>query len=299
MLILLSALLLEAPSGPSGPTGARLVALDIGQGDAFVLQSGDTAILVDAGAAVAQRFDRGRQIVVPALRASGIAHLDLVIVTHADSDHRGGIPAVLRQISVGRVWLPFGGREDPAFQDLIATAERQRVPIEARAASNHVESIGAIDLQVLWPPAFEPPSTRNAGSLVVRAEAGGRTVLFPGDLPRAEERRVLSRGVRLNADVLVVGHHGSRTSTGRRWLQAIQPELALVSAPLRSPFGVPHREVTELLADQEVPMAWTGRDGAIAVGLGQKLRVWSFATGAWRRWHQPAVVAPSTVQMAP
>ncbi len=299
LLGVMSVVLQLAPARDSGPRLPRWVALDVGQGDAFLLQTGDANILIDGAAAAEGRFDRGRQIVVPALAALGVSKLDLVIVTHADSDHRGGIPAVLRRFPVDRIWLPAGSREDPAFSKVRETAARQGTAIEERSAEPQPLRVGSASLEVLWPPTGYKAPTRNAGSLVVRVEVAGHRLLFPGDLPRAQEAELLKRPTDLRADLMAVGHHGSRTSSSGRWLTAIDPSWAVVSAPLDSPFGVPHDEVVRGLAERGIPMAWTGRDGALAAELVPPFRRWHFTRTGWALVPQPAVVPPSTGQIAP
>ena len=242
--------------------------LDVGQGDAILIQTLDRAVLVDAGAALPGRFDRGRSVVVPALAALGVRRLDLVVATHADIDHRGGLPAVLAAFPYDRLWLPYGGLTDPAFAALREVAERRAVRVEERGAAGASARWAGLEVAPLWPPRTPRPTTRNAGSLVLRISVGGRRVLLPGDLPSAQEEAVLARGNQVAADVLVLGHHGSRTSTGALFLDAVAPSLAIVSGPRFSPFGTPHREVRERLRARAIRLAWTGRDGAVAVQLG-------------------------------
>ena len=121
----LAALLAMAPPARVSPAPPRPVVLDVGQGDAALVQGSRGAVLVDGGPAH-DDFDAGARRVVPALRALGVARLDLLIATHADLDHRGGLPAVLRSVAVAELWLPWGTRGDPGFADVLEAARAGR-----------------------------------------------------------------------------------------------------------------------------------------------------------------------------
>ena len=249
--------------------------LDVGQGDAVLVQGREASVLVDGGVAVPERFDAGERVVVPALGALGVAALDLVVASHADLDHAGGLPAVLRALPVRRLWLPPGGRDDPAFAALLEVANARGVAVEERAAEDPPWRIGDLRIETLWPGRGASRRSRNDASLVLRVHVGGRIVLLPGDLELAGEQGLAA--AELRADLLKLGHHGSRTSSSRAFLRAVSPALAIVSAPRHGRFGMPHREVVERLAAERIPWRWTGRDGALLVGLGPSLCVRAFA----------------------
>jgi competence protein ComEC len=251
------------------PPAPRVVFLDVGQGDATLVQGRFASVLVDGGVALEGRFDAGERVVVPALGALGVRALDLVVASHADLDHAGGLAAVLRALPVARLWLPPGGRSDPAFAALREMAAARGVALEERAAGDPPVRLGDLDVETLWPPRGARPAGRNDGSLVLRVRAGARTVLLPGDLEQAGERALRAAEPALRADVLKLGHHGSRTSTSGAFLAAVSPALAVASAPLHGRFGMPHPEVVARLAAAGVPWRWTGRDGAVLVALGQ------------------------------
>lgn len=244
----------------------------------MLVQGREASVLVDGGVAVEGRFDAGERVVVPALGALGVAALDLVVASHADLDHAGGLPAVLRALPVARLWLPPGGRDDPAFALLLEAAHDRGVAIEERAAQDPARRFGDLRIETLWPPRGVRSASRNDASLVLRIRAAGRVVLLPGDLERAGEDGLA--GAELRADLLKLGHHGSRTSSSPAFLRAVSPALAIVSAPRHGRFGMPHREVIARLAAESIPWRWTGRDGALLVGLGPSLCVRAFAAGA-------------------
>ncbi|HKA13481.1 MAG TPA: ComEC/Rec2 family competence protein, partial [Myxococcota bacterium] len=251
----------------------RLIVLDVGQGDAALVQGRRGAVLVDAGPA-RDDFDAGARCVVPALRALGVARLDLLIATHADLDHRGGLPAVLRGLEVAELWLPWGARTDPGFASVLAAAREAGTRVREAGRGSPRRQIADLAVDPLWPPrARAGRESRNERSLVVRISTpGGARVLLPGDLGARAEAQWLAVESDPRADVLLLPHHGSRGSSSAAFLDAVAPRLAIASAPCRSRFGMPHPEVRARLADRAVPMAWTGRDGAVRVALRGPLR---------------------------
>ncbi len=249
------------------PGAPRVVALDVGSGDALVVQGKSAALLIDGGRAAPMRADHGERVVVPALSALGVRRLDLLIASHADIDHRGGLPTVVRRVPVGEIWLPAGSLHEPAWRELREAAAAYRVPLYERGAGSAPWAHGDLRVQALWPPP-DAVGSRNTRSLVVAVEtAGGGRFLSVGDLDVAGETALLRSGMPLAADLLKLGHHGSRTSSSAAFLRAVSPGLALVSAPHYGRFGFPHPEVRRRLEAQGIPWAWTGRDGALVVGL--------------------------------
>jgi competence protein ComEC len=264
--VALAALLAVAPPAPLPPAPPRLVVLDVGQGDAALVQGRSGAVLVDAGPA-RDDFDAGERRVVPALRALGVTRLDLVIATHADLDHRGGLPAVLRGVPVAELWLPFGALGDPGFADALAAARAAGTRVREAGRGSPRRTAGELVIDPIWPPQSGRGS-RNQRSLVVRVTTlGGMRVLLPGDLDASAEAQLVALQSDARADVLLLPHHGSRGSSSPVFLDAVAPRLAIASAPCRSRFGMPHPDVRARLAERAVPLAWTGRDGALLLAL--------------------------------
>ena len=272
------ALLGVAPPASFAPRPPRLVALDVGQGDAWLVQGVEGAVLVDAGFARPGGVDRGRRSVLPALGALGVTRIDLMIVSHADLDHRGGVPAVLAAVPVGELWLPPGAREDRDFDGVVEAAAHAGVPAYERSRASPPLSLGDLRVVPLWPPPVPTGLSRNDASLVVRIEAGARRVLLPGDISERAERAMLASGADLRADVLALPHHGSRTSSSAAFLAAVGARIAIASAPCWGRFEMPHERVQQRVRETEAALGWTGRDGAVFVALNaEQLRLEPFA----------------------
>jgi competence protein ComEC len=267
-----------APPSRVRPEPPRVVVFDVGLGDAILVQGREAAVLVDGGWAMPDGADLGRSTVVPGLRALGVDHLDVMVVSHADADHRGGLPSVLSAIGVGELWIPPGSRSE--LLELVEAAGRRRVPIRERGLGDPPEGRGDLVLHVLWPPPDAGrESSRNDRSLVLRIDVAGSRVLLTGDIGRDAEAALVASGSGLRAEVLKVPHHGSRHSSSPEFLAAVSAEVALVSAPCSQRGRLPTREALERLRASGASVWWTGRDGALIGALRS-----DFPTRTWWAW---------------
>ncbi|HKJ24820.1 MAG TPA: DNA internalization-related competence protein ComEC/Rec2 [Myxococcota bacterium] len=274
VLVLQAAWLAWVPPAPIVPAPPRLVALDVGQGDAIVVQGRRGVLVVDAGRRLPSGHDLGERVVAPSLAALGVERIDRLAVTHADLDHRGGAPALVERFRVGAIWLPRGSGGDPAFDALRAVAARRGVAILERGRGDPAEPVGDLRVAFLWPPPTPPRESRNDRSLVLRVVApGGAAALLPGDVGEPSERALVEAHAPLASDVLLLPHHGSRTSSSAAFLAAVAPRLAVVSAPCLGRFPMPDPAVRARLAGRGAPLRWTGRDGAVIVGLSPRLEL--------------------------
>ena len=247
--------------------GMELAFIDVGQGDAVALRTpAGRWLLIDVGERD-DGWDAGERRVLPFLRASGARRLEAMVLTHPHADHIGGAGAVLRALPVGRVvepGLPFG---TPLYRDVLRVTEERGVPWSAAQRDRSLQ-IDGVELLFLWPtPAsLDSPADANDISAVVLLRYGAFTALLTGDAPaEVEEELVARHGAALRADVLKVGHHGSRTSTSDAFLRTVQPELAVISCGVRNRYRHPAPETMERLARHGVPAARTDREGTVIV----------------------------------
>lgn len=240
------------------PTGTVFVACDVGQGDALVLPTGPGAgILVDTGRDVVG-VDR-------CLRRLRITSLPLVLLSHLDADHAGGLAGALAGRHVGQVatgTLPPADTRVPALDRLLRRAELSRfvlVPGQRR-------TVGTATLEVLAPdPQWASPSaTANDLCLLVRVTVHGLRVLLTGDLSAAAERKILAAGTDLRADVLKVPHHGS-ADTDPGFLAATDARIALISVGADNPYGHPTQQDLTWLAQDGMAIHRTDREGDLAI----------------------------------
>jgi competence protein ComEC len=268
-------------AAPALATTTRVTFLDVGQGDAALIETpGPTAErwLVDAGGQLfgapppgasrdavllARRRDPGEQAIWPFLRARRIFHLDVVVISHPHPDHMGGLPALLEHVSVGEVWIAGEETDDPAWHALLADLDRHRIPVVIPPLGEARRSSGAV-LTVLAAHA-DPAHDVNDNSLVVRVDFAGERVLFAGDLESPGEARLL--GVDLRADVVKVPHHGSRTSSSAPFVAATRPRLAIISCGEDNLFGFPSPEVVARWRSAGAVVRSTAEEGAISLPL--------------------------------
>lgn len=239
------------------PTG-RLEAwfLDVGQGDAILLQSpSGRRILVDTGPDRSVLAGLGRHL--PLLDRS----IDLLVITHADTDHSAGAADVLRRYRVGALLLPSPKGATPAYRAALAEAAARRVPVLFPDPGLDLRFDDGLTLDIVWPtPAGRRLDTNNAG-IALRAMTHDRSVLLTGDMEKPAETALLKTGAPLGADVLKVAHHGSATSTATGMLLAVSPRKAVISAGRRNAYGHPSPAVLGRLRAAGVAVHVTGWEG--------------------------------------
>jgi competence protein ComEC len=250
-----------------GKSALELHFLDVGQGDAIAIRTpANRWVLIDAGPRD-DRYDAGARRVLPFLRAHGVRRLEAMVLTHPHADHIGGAAAVLRAMPVGRLIEPGLGVGSPIYLETLRAAEEREVPY-ALARSGRRITIDGVVLQVLWPEGelLDGVDDANEISAVLQVRYGSFTALLTGDATEAVERALVTEhGDGLRAQLLKAGHHGSRTSTSSLVLDAVQPELVVISAGRRNFYGHPAPEVMERLARRGIPVARTDQEGTVSV----------------------------------
>jgi competence protein ComEC len=262
LLALLSAVgaVLEVGRTPhAGPGDEEVLFLDVGQGDATLARLGEEVWLVDAGPGP-PGSDAGRRVVLPALRALGVSRLDVLVLSHADRDHIGGAHRVVERLEVGEIWIGAPTLDDAAFREIRRLAAERRIPLRLVSAGEGT-GVHGWRVEVLWPPRGAVPLRRNDGSLVLRLQHDEACVLLPSDAPVRVERKLLG-GVGA-CSVLKLGHHGSATSSGARWLGALAPNVAIASASASGAGRFPAPAVRERLRRTHVTLYETARWGAV------------------------------------
>ena len=277
------------PFSPAWSAGKlELSILDVGQGDSlFIVTPHGKTMLIDGGGAFGgfggqsnHGVDPGEEAVSPYLWSRGFQRIDVVALTHAHQDHLGGLAAVLENFRVGQLWI---GQEvhSQALAKVEKLARDRQIPIEHEVRASGF-ALDDVQGKFLWPQQSSPaPSdaAKNDDSLVLRLRYADRALMLPGDAEKEAEREMLSENAEdeLQAEVLKVGHHGSKNSTTADFLAAVKPRLAIISVGEDNPYGHPSAELLERLANAGVRVLRTDQNGAVHILMdGRSLEVRCF-----------------------
>ena len=236
----------------------RVSAVDVGQGECVVVTSGSRAIMVDCGGSTFPRS--AGENAVRFLASRQRRHLDALILTHLHSDHVNGVSRLLSQVRVDVIYLPLQADEDGTLPDILAAADKYGVRVEY-VTENFRLILGELDVTV-WSPILSGEENENC--LIVMAAQEGFEAVITGDSLSAAERIFSALYELPDTEVLVVGHHGSATSTTDRFLRELRPDLALISVGYNT-YGHPSPAVLDRLEEYGIPVLRTDLEGDITV----------------------------------
>ncbi len=244
----------EEIPGSQNPDTLYIHYIDVGQADCALIAYGAFYMLIDGG----NREDS--QLVVSYLEQQGVDSLTAVVCTHAHEDHVGGLAGVLAVYPVQEVYAPTATYASSCFDDFMYYVNQQDLTVTIPEPGR---SIAAGDLQITFLGPVTSYADTNNTSLVLRLDFGETAFLFTGDMETAAETDLLDAGTNVAADVLKVGHHGSNTSTGYRFLYEVAPEYAVISVGEDNAYGHPHDEPLSRLTDAGCTILRTDRLGTI------------------------------------
>ncbi|MEW6126174.1 MAG: ComEC/Rec2 family competence protein [Acidobacteriota bacterium] len=275
--------------------------LDVGQGDAaLVVFPQGTTMLIDGGGELTYRkkqpaeskkfndeampltaldqdaeeqetnyrepgFAVGESVVARFLWSLGLTDIDYVLATHADADHIGGLSEVMKNLQAREAIVGRVVSSNPEFDKFVKVANACQTPL-AILTSGEIFEIDGVKIEVLHPQtATQAQEKANNTSIVLRLIYGSTAILMTGDIEKNAEAALLNSGVNLRAEVLKVPHHGSKTSSTDAFIDAVKPQLAILSVGERSRFGHPHKVVIERFLKRDVKLLQTGRSGMVTL----------------------------------
>jgi competence protein ComEC len=253
--------LIFPPHANIAPDAFEADVIDVGQGTAVLIRTTHHTLLYDTGPAFAES-DAGERIVGPYLRASGVGALSGVIVSHDDNDHSGGLLSILRDIPTG--WVLHGL---PAASPLLAQA-----PSPRHCQRGQRWQWDGVIFEILNPPATayaESNRRDNDYSCVLKVSRGRQGLLITGDAERRGELELMESGADVSATVLVVGHHGSRTSSLAEFVRRTQPRYGVFTVGFRNRYGHPHPQVVARFREQNVKILRSDSGGLIKLRFGE------------------------------
>ncbi|MEI3610480.1 MBL fold metallo-hydrolase [Pseudogracilibacillus sp. SO10305] len=233
--------------------------MDVGQGDATLFQVKDKDetyhILYDTG-------DWKGNEVVPYLKDLKVDYIDIIIISHPHADHIGQLHKVLDQFDVGEVWMSSNTAQSEVYNKAVEAIVKSDADFDEPKAGD-VFDIGPLQLTILHPA--NVTGNLNEDSISFHAQYGDISFLFTGDASKTEEKIMLENDLPIEATVLQLGHHGSNTSSDPKFVEEVNPEIAIYSAGIDNKYGHPHEEVIDLFATKDIPLYGTDTYGNIVI----------------------------------
>lgn len=250
--------------------------IDVGQADAILVLDGDKTMLIDTG----DNKNSSREKLITYLENLNITKIDYLILTHPHADHIGGAPQVITGFDVENCILPRVVKTTKIYEDtLYALADREVNVIAPK--SGEVYTLSEAQFKILAPNSEEYDDW-NDYSVVVKLVFGERSIMLTGDAHVESESEILQKYSKseLDADVLKVGHHGSSTSSGEEFLDAVTPSYAIISCGEGNEYGHPHTETLEKLSEREIPVYRTDERGTVVLHTDGQEITFSFEKSA-------------------
>jgi competence protein ComEC len=258
--VMMLPMFLNTPQAPAEDS-LRLIIFDVGQGLSVAAQTRHHALLYDAGPDFSGGADSGNRILIPSLRAMGISKLDGLILTHDDTDHTGGAASIMQAMPIG--WL---SSSLPDGHPLLQTSADKR-----RCMDGQTWQWDGVLFEMLHPDkgsyALKKISDNDRGC-VLRISIANRHILLTADIEKASEMELLKEHPdKLPAALLVVPHHGSKTSSGKEFVASVKPGYAVFTVGYRNRFGHPKQKIVQRYAESGAELLRSDEDGAILVGM--------------------------------
>jgi competence protein ComEC len=245
----------------------RAAFLDAGQGDSSVVELPDGKVMLIDGSTMEP--DMGRMVIAPYLWSKGITRVDYMVMSHPHPDHYGGLVYVLDHFEVGEIW--FNGMISDGATVLFQRAAQRKVPYKILKRGDMLQSnIYRIYVFHTYDEfnadsSGEEFSGQNSDSLVLKIESENSSLLFTGDIEQEAEEDILHLGSRLKSDIIKVPHHGGRTSSSEGFINAVAPQIAVISSGRGNSFGHPHKETLERYERAGTTVLRTDVNGAVTI----------------------------------
>lgn len=255
----------RAKTSASAKGGSQLTVrmLDIGQGDAFLLEKDGKFVMIDTGDI------EHRDQIVALLHKYKVKEISKIIITHPHADHLGGMNAIFKNFKVDAIYddgMPAG---TGSYKNYLKQIKEKKIPYHVLKAGDEVDFFDGVKFNVLGPVKVikdqKGNSDFNNNSIVGRLTYDSFSMMFTGDAEQEEEKTILGKGGTLKSDVLKVGHHGSRTSTSPAFLKAVSPKNAFISCGQGNDYGHPHKVTIDKLEKAKVQIYRTDRNGTVTL----------------------------------
>lgn len=262
--------------------GVEIYFLDVGQGDSTIIRTAkNKTIVIDGGEGEKSGFDYGKNVLFPFLINKGVRKIDFLIFSHFDSDHCGGLIYLLENIKVEKILIGKQFEKNENFEYILNLANKKDIKIIELQAGNKINIEKNSSLEILWPSVAEKISENaiNNNSLVCKFVYKNFSMLLTGDIESIAEEKLLGKYKntnRLNANILKIAHHGSKTSSIQEFLNEVNPKIALIGVGRKNKFGHPNQEVLERLKEKGIQIYRTDQNGEIQIIVKNNLKIKTF-----------------------
>lgn len=248
--------------------------INVGQADSILIQQGSKYMLIDAG------NNGDGKLVKNYLIQQGIKSLDYVIGTHPHEDHIGGLDYIINDFKIGKIYLPKVTSTTKTFGDVVTAIKNKGMKV-AVPKPGETFNLGTAKITIIAPNNSEYKDMNNY-SVVVKLQFGSNSFLFTGDAEEISESEILAKGFNVKADLLKVGHHGSRSSTTKEFLAKVNPKYAVISTEIGNDYGHPHKETMDKLKNKNIPVYRTDELGTIIATSNGKTITFNTKPGSYK-----------------
>jgi len=229
--------------------------IDVGQGDSILVQKNYSNMLIDTGT------NESTSKLISYLKKQNIKKIDYLILTHPHEDHIGGADAVIKDFDIGKIYMPKVGSSTRTFKDVLRAMKDKGLKANEPELLENLK-FGDANC-TFYGPINSEKGDLNTYSIILKLTYGNTKFLFTGDAQAQNERAMIDNNYDLSADVLKLGHHGSRTSTSNEFLDKVNPKYAVVSCGKGNDYGHPHKETVNKLKSRNIPLYRTDESGTI------------------------------------
>lgn len=264
--------MVEAKEQPKSNTLAPMEVhfIDVGQGDATLIKCGDSAMLIDAG-----ENDKGT-LVQNYIKKQGVTSLDYLIVTHPDSDHSGGADVIITKYDIDTIIYPNYSKDTATWRDVIKAMDYKNYKVTEPVVGDTYK-LGDAEFTIIAPNKKDYGDNTNDYSVGILLRHGNKKFVFTGDAEEAAEADIVANRLDVTADVLQVGHHGSKTASTTEFLKAVSPEYAVISCGEDNSYGHPHAATLNSLRSMGVKVFRTDEQGSLVATSDGKKITWNAA----------------------
>ena len=233
--------------------------IDVGQGDSILIQLPSRQnMLIDAG-----DNDKG-EVVIDYLKKQGVTRIDYLVGTHPHADHIGGMDDVIDEFAIGEIYMPKVTHTTKTYMDVLEAIDKKNLKIKATKTGMTIP-LEDVKAEILAPDGEMKSDNLNDYSIVIKLTYGETVFLLQGDAEKKTEANILASGTDIKADVIKLGHHGSSTSSTTKYIEAVDPDYAVITLAKDNKYGHPHKEVMTLMDEKGITVYRTDEDGTIVV----------------------------------